>query len=244
MEKEKNMKNKKKSKYFKIALIIITILLIAGIAWKLAPLMANLSTTEGQVAFKEQIGNMGFSGGLMLMGLELLQIILVVLPAEPLEVLAGMCYGTWGGTLFITFAAFISTVMIYFLIAKLGKKVLENFMSKEKIDKIENSKFLKNTRRLEIIMFLLFFIPGTPKDLLVYIGALLPIKPIRFIMISTFARFPSIISSTMVGDNITNGEWTISLIIYGVTFLITAVGIYISKKKGGKEANEIMSILK
>ena len=134
--------------------------------------------------------------------------------------------------------------MIYFLIAKLGKKVLENFMSKEKIDKIENSKFLKNTRRLEIIMLLLFFIPGTPKDLLVYIGALLPIKPIRFIMISTFARFPSIISSTMVGDNITNGEWTISLIIYGVTFLITAVGIYISKKKGGKEANEIMSILK
>ena len=244
MEKEKNMKNKKKSKYFKIALIIITILLIAGIVWKLAPLMANLSTTEGQVAFKEQIGNMGFSGGLMLMGLELLQIILVVLPAEPLEVLAGMCYGTWGGTLFITFAAFISTVMIYFLIAKLGKKVLENFMSKEKIDKIENSKFLKNTRRLEIIMLLLFFIPGTPKDLLVYIGALLPIKPIRFIMISTFARFPSIISSTMVGDNITNGEWTISLIIYGVTFLITAVGIYISKKKGGKEANEIMSILK
>ncbi len=238
------MKNKKKSKYFKIALIIITILLIAGIVWKLAPLMANLSTTEGQVAFKEQIGNMGFSGGLMLMGLELLQIILVVLPAEPLEVLAGMCYGTWGGTLFITFAAFISTVMIYFLIAKLGKKVLENFMSKEKIDKIENSKFLKNTRRLEIIMLLLFFIPGTPKDLLVYIGALLPIKPIRFIMISTFARFPSIISSTMVGDNITNGEWTISLIIYGVTFLITAVGIYISKKKGGKEANEIMSILK
>lgn len=244
MEKEKNMKNKKKSKYFKIALIIITILLIAGIVWKLAPLMANLSTTEGQVAFKEQIGNMGFSGGLMLMGLELLQIILVVLPAEPLEVLAGMCYGTWGGTLFITFAAFISTVMIYFLIAKLGKKVLENFMSKKKIDKIENSKFLKNTSRLEIIMILLFFIPGTPKDLLVYIGALLPIKPIRFIMISTFARFPSIISSTMVGDNITNGEWTISLIIYGVTFLITAVGIYISKKKGGKEANEIMNILK
>lgn len=238
------MKNKKKSKYFKIALIIITILLIAGIVWKLAPLMANLSTTEGQVAFKEQIGNMGFSGGLMLMGLELLQIILVVLPAEPLEVLAGMCYGTWGGTLFITFAAFISTVMIYFLIAKLGKKVLENFMSKKKIDKIENSKFLKNTSRLEIIMLLLFFIPGTPKDLLVYIGALLPIKPIRFIMISTFARFPSIISSTMVGDNITNGEWTISLIIYGVTFLITAVGIYISKKKGGKEANEIMNILK
>lgn len=233
-----------KSKYFKIILTVLAVLFIAGIIWKLAPLMTNLSTHEGQVQFKEQINNMGFTGGLMLMGLELLQIILVVLPAEPLEVLAGMCYGTWGGFLFITFAAFISTIMIYFLVAKLGKKVLENFISKEKIEKIENNKFLQNTSRLEFIMALLFFIPGTPKDLLVYIGALLPIKPMHFILISTFARFPSIISSTMVGNSLTKGEWIISLIIYGITFVITAIGIYVSKRKGGKEANEIMNIIK
>ena len=233
-----------KSKYFKIILTVLAVLFIAGIIWKLAPLMTNLSTHEGQVQFKEQINNMGFTGGLMLMGLELLQIILVVLPAEPLEVLAGMCYGTWGGFLFITFAAFISTIMIYFLVAKLGKKVLENFISKEKIEKIENNKFLQNTSRLEFIMALLFFITGTPKDLLVYIGALLPIKPMHFILISTFARFPSIISSTMVGNSLTKGEWIISLIIYGITFVITAIGIYVSKRKGGKEANEIMNIIK
>ncbi len=233
-----------KSKYFKIILTVLAVLFIAGIIWKLAPLMTNLSTHEGQVQFKEQINNMGVTGGLMLMGLELLQIILVVLPAEPLEVLAGMCYGTWGGFLFITFASFISTIMIYFLVAKLGKKVLENFISKEKIEKIENSKFLQDTSRLEFIMALLFFIPGTPKDLLVYIGALLPIKPMHFILISTFARFPSIISSTMVGNSLTKGEWIISLIIYGITFVITAIGIYVSKRKGGKEANEIMNIIK
>ena len=93
-------------------------------------------------------------------------------------------------------------------------------------------------------MALLFFIPGTPKDLLVYIGALLPIKPMHFILISTFARFPSIISSTMVGNSLTKGEWIISLIIYGITFVITAIGIYVSKRKGGKEANEIMNIIK
>ena len=138
-----------KSKYFKIILTVLAVLFIAGIIWKLAPLMTNLSTHEGQVQFKEQINNMGVTGGLMLMGLELLQIILVVLPAEPLEVLAGMCYGTWGGFLFITFAAFISTIMIYFLVAKLGKKVLENFIS--------NRKFQQNFFSLYNIFFINHF---------------------------------------------------------------------------------------
>ena len=49
--------------------------------------------------FKEKINSMGIWGGLLLFGLELLQIVLVILPAEPLEILAGMCYGPIGGTL-------------------------------------------------------------------------------------------------------------------------------------------------
>lgn len=246
MKHERNGNGLKKNKalFIKILIGIIALALIGVIIWQLAPLMINLSTTEGQTAFKDKINSMGFLGGLMLFGLELIQIILIVLPAEPLEVLAGMCYGTGGGTLFITFAAFVSTVLIYFLIGKLGKNFLHHIISKEKLDKIENSKILKNTRGLELAMFILFFIPGTPKDLLVYIGALLPIKPIRFILISTFARFPSIISSTIVGDNLSVGNWTISLIVYGITFVITGIGIYVSRKKGGKETDEIMRILK
>ena len=224
--------SKKKALFIKILIGILAFTFIAILLWQLAPLMINLTTTEGQLAFKDKINSMGFLGGLMLFGLELIQIVLIVLPAEPLEVLAGMCYGTLGGTIFITFAAFISTVMIYLLIGVLGKNFLHHIIAKEKLDKIENSKVLKNTRGLEFTMFILFFIPGTPKDLLVYIGALLPIKPIRFILISTFARFPSIISSTMVGDNLSVGNWTFSIIIYAITFVITGIGIFFSRKKG------------
>lgn len=238
------MKKRGKAFYFKILLGIIVIALIAVLIWKLAPLMVNIATPEGQTAFKEQINSMGIGGWLMLMGLELAQILLIVLPAEPLEVLAGMCYGTWGGTAFILFAAFISTVLIYFIIGKLGKNAIYHFVPKEKLDKVENSKILQDTTRLEIIMALLFFIPGTPKDLLVYIGALLPIKPWRFILISTFARIPSVISSTIVGDNLSMGNWQISILVYGITFLITGIGIILTRKKGGKDTEELMRIIK
>ena len=72
------------------------------------------------------------------------------------------------------------------MVRKLGKKFVYDFCDEEKVKKIENSKIFKNPKKIEWIMIILFLIPGTPKDLLVYIAALLPINPLRFIIISTF----------------------------------------------------------
>ena len=223
-----------------IAIAILTILLIFII--KLAPFMKGLSTTEGQVAFKEKIESMGFGGILLLFALQVLQILLVVLPGEPFEVLAGVCYGAWPGALFITVSIFITTTIIFFTVRKLGHKYLYNFFHKEKVDKIMHSKLLKNPTNLEIILCILFFLPGTPKDLVVYIGGLLPIKPLRFILISTFLRFPSVITSTMVGANISNGNWKISLLIYALTFIIAMISIYLVSLKDKNK--EIINIIK
>ena len=79
-------------------------------------------------------------------------------------------------------------------------------------------------------MIILFLIPGTPKDLLVYIGALLPIKSSRFIAISTLLRFPSIISSTIAGANIIEGQWKAGILAYAITFVITLIVIFIINK--------------
>ena len=102
--------------------------------------------------------------------------------------------------------------------------------SKEKVEKIENSKLFKNPRKLEYIMLILFLIPGTPKDILVYIAGLLPIKPLRFILISTFVRFPSVISSTIAGSNLVEGNWQFSIMVYAITFIIVGIIIFIMKK--------------
>ena len=66
--------------------------------------------------------------------------------------------------------------------------------------KIEKSKIFQNPKKIEFILAMCFAITGAPKDILVYIGGLLPVKPIRFILISTFCRLPSIVSSTIVGE--------------------------------------------
>ncbi len=234
---------KKKIVNFIVLAIVIAIFVLAIIY--LAPIMKDISTKEGQIAFKEKIESLGILGVLMLFGLELAQIFFVVIPGEPLELLAGMCYGTVGGTIFITASVFITTVLIFFTVKKFGRKFVEESFGKEKIDKIENSKILKNPKKIEIIMTILFFIPGTPKDLLVYIGGLLPIKPLRFILISTFARFPSVISSTIAGAGLVTGNIKVSIISYAVTFAITAIIlILVNVFDKSKETQEALQAIK
>ena len=236
------MKKNTPIKLIRIISAITIVIVLSIFLWKLAPFIKELSTTEGQIAFKGKIDSMGFSGLLLLFGLQILQILLVILPGEPFEVLAGMCYGTWGGVLFITISVFVTTTIIFFTVRKLGHKYLYNFFKKEKVDKLMKSKLLSNPKNLDIILFILFFLPATPKDLFVYIGGLLPVKPLRFILISTFARFPSVITSTMVGAIISNGNWEVSLLIYAVTFVIAMISIYLVSLKDKNK--EIINIIK
>lgn len=239
------MNKEKKFKTLKIILTIIVVLVFIALIIYFFPIIKNLSTEEGQVAFKEKIETSGIYGFLILFGLQVAQILLVVLPGEPLEILAGMCYGAVGGTIFILFSVFVTTSIIYFAVKKYGKKLLYQFFEKEKIDKIENNKYFKNSKNIEKLLIILFLIVGTPKDLLTYIGGLLPIKPIKFILIATFCRLPSIISSTIAGSNISDGNWKISILVYAITFILTGIGMFIYDKiDKNKEAKEALKILK
>ena len=235
----------KKAKTFKYILMILVIALFVGLIVYLFPVIRNLSTPEGQMDFKNHVANMGVLGYLALFGLQFAQIFLIILPGEPIEILAGMCYGGTGGLIFITISVFIITSIVFFAVRKFGRKFVYSFCSKERIEKIENSKLFKNPKKIEWIMLILFLIPGTPKDLLVYIAGLLPLKPLRFILISTFARIPSVISSTFAGSNLVSGNWKFSIIIYVVTFLLVGIAIYVinklDKDKTAEQAMKEMS---
>lgn len=223
-------KMSKKTKIFKLILLGIVLTIAIAVTTYLIPVIKELGTPEGQQAFQTRINDSGFLGVLMLFGLQFAQIFLFIIPGEPIEILAGVCYGSLWGTVFIMISAAIISAFIYLLVHKLGRKFIYDFVSKEKIEKIENSKVFQNPKTIRFLIFILFFIPGTPKDLLTYIAALLPIKPMEFIIISTIARFPSVISSTWAGASLLEGNWQVSLGIYGVTFLIVAIVVLIMRR--------------
>ena len=113
---------------------------------------------------------------------------------------------------------------------KLGKQFVYDFSDEEKIKKIENNKLFQNPKRIELVLFILFVVPGTPKDLLTYLAGLLPIKTSRFIVISTIARIPSIVTSTIAGANIATGDWKKGIMLYLLIVVIVAIALFIFNK--------------
>lgn len=239
------MSRKDKVKIFKIILMILVVIIFIGVIIYLFPVMKDLSTKEGQIAFRDKVESSGFWGMLSLFGLQVANIFLIVVPGEPIEIIAGMCYGAFWGTIFVMASACIITIGIFFLVRKLGRKFVYDFCSKERIEKIENSKLFRNPKKIEMIMLILFLIPGTPKDLLVYLGGLLPIKASRFILISTLARIPSIISSTIAGDQLAVGQWQLGLILYAAIIVLVLIIIFIYNKfDKDKTTDEILKTIK
>lgn len=237
--------HKKRYKVLKIALAILSLAIILLAIIYMIPVMTKLSTPEGKIEFKDKVQNTGFLGMLSLFGLQIAQIFLFILPGEPIEIIAGMCYGGFLGTVFILISAAIISTAIFFIVRKLGKRFVYEFCNEEKVKKIENSSLFQNPKKVEMILFILFLLPGTPKDLLVYIAGLLPIKPSRFIIISTLARIPSIISSTYAGEKILVGNYKMAAIIYAIIVAICIILIYIFNKfDKNKTAQEALKTIK
>ena len=116
------MDKKKKLKIFKIILFIIVAIIFTVITIYLFPVMRNLSTKEGQIEFKDKVTSSGVYGVILLFILQLAQIFLFILPGEPIEILAGMCYGWFWGTIFIIISSTIIATLIFWLVRKIGKQ--------------------------------------------------------------------------------------------------------------------------
>jgi uncharacterized membrane protein YdjX (TVP38/TMEM64 family) len=232
------MENKKEKIIQVTVLLIFVGILVALTIWVL-PLFNGLTTPEGRMEFKDTIENLGTKGVFAILGLMITQILLPVLPGEPVELIAGMCYGTINGALIVTLGAFISGTIIFFAVRKFGRKFIYTFVSKEKMDTLEHSKWFNNPQKMEAIFLILFLLPGVPKDLLVFIGGLLPVKASHFLAISTLARVPAVLMLTAIGGNILNGDWINMVGVLGIAVAVTVILVAIVSKTGKISKEEI-----
>jgi len=93
-------------------------------------------------------------------------------------------------------------------------------------EKLKSFYFLINSPQSEIIKFLLFLIPGLPKDILTYIAGLAPIKPLRFFIMVTIARTPGIFFSSYIGSNIQKKNYGIAIIVGIIATALFLLGLF------------------
>lgn len=213
-----------------IVSVVIFIALMAWITLKIGlPLIEHyFGGTTTQAAdtgyFSDLVKDSPISGRLIFLGIQILQVFVALIPGEVVEVAAGAVFGPIEGTLLALLGIAIGSSIIFLLTKWLGIKFVSLFVSEEQINSM---KFIKNDRRLNNVVFFIFFIPGTPKDLLTYFVGLTRMKLLHFLGLSLVARIPSVVTSTIAGNAINNNEWMVAIIVLGVTGAVSLAGIII-----------------
>ena len=201
------------------------------------PLLELASTRS---SFASGWTNMAFGARFILMGIMALQVVVAMIPGEIIEIGAGYAFGAVEGTLLCLAGAAVGSAIIFLLTRCFGVKLVEAFVSREKLSQI---KFLQNEKKLNLVIFIAFFIPGTPKDLLTYFIGLTPMKLRTFLLISSVARIPSVITSTIGGHALGMQDYTFAILVFVITAAISGLGLLLynrimKKRKQEAESHE------
>lgn len=166
-----------------------------------------LTSHAARADFIAYVQRSGLRGMAAFFALQMLQVVVAVLPGEPVELMAGLLYGALGGMALCLAGIFVSSAVIYACVRMAGAHSVDPAS-------LHKYRFLRDEAHVKLILFLLFFIPGTPKDVLIYIGPFLPVRAGTFLALSTLARIPSVLTSTFAASQFAAGNWQVSAAVF------------------------------
>lgn len=221
---------KKPSKETIIAYSIgIGILLIAFIVLYLLfgkTLTEFVTDTE---SFKAWLDTYKGLSGVIFVLIRTFQTVIKIIPAEPLEIAAGYAFGTWGGLALCSLGSFLGSLIIVFLANKLGSKFVSAFINEEQLSTLS---LINNNKNQQLFLFIFYLIPATPKDILTYVAGSLKMNMVQFFIITTIARIPSILTSTLCGAQLEKNNIKTAAAIFIATAVTSIIcGLIYNKYK-------------
>ena len=223
-EKIQHLTPRQKKCFGAVSLIVFLLFVILVTVFIGRPMLRFVEEPE---QFRAWVDGHGLWGRLVFLGMVIFQVFIAIIPGEPLEIGAGYAFGAIEGTLICLAGTTIGGILVFLLVRKIGVRLVEVFFP---IEKIRSLWFLRTAKRRNFLTFLLFFISGTPKDLLCYFVGLTDMKLGTWVWITSVARIPSIITSTIGGDALGEEQYTLAVVAFAVTAVVSIVGILIYQK--------------
>ncbi|HIV31167.1 MAG TPA: TVP38/TMEM64 family protein [Candidatus Pullichristensenella excrementipullorum] len=205
--------------------IIVALIFIGAVGYLVGKPMVEFVREPER--FRAWVDSSGFVSRVIFVGMVVFQLIIALIPGEPLEMGAGYAFGAVEGTILCIIGCVIGSALVFLFVRRFGVKLVEVFFPREKIRSL---RFLQDSRRLNLLTFIVFFIPGTPKDLLSYFIGLTDMKLGTWLCITAVARIPSIVTSTVTGDALGLKDYQFALIAFGVTLALSLLGILVYRR--------------
>lgn len=203
--------------------VMLALMVAATIA--LIPVISILKTDEGMDNLLNYIKEKETLGILIFIGIQALQVIIPLIP--PIQIIGGVLFGSVMGSVYSCIGIYLGMSIVFGIVRIFGYPIVEALVDGKDLKKF---KFLEDSSKVEIIFFILYFIPGMPKDTLSFVAPLTSVKPKHYFLYVLPARFPLMILAAVFGSSVRNGDYTFSVILCIIMIDLAIIGILFRDK--------------
>jgi len=211
-----------KSKKFLICKISIALLGFLTIILVLKYLPRILELTVSLDKFRNYIISLGSFGSVVFIFFQILQTVIAPIPGEVIQVAGGYIYGVTFGVIYSTLGLLLGAIIAFYFTRLIGTPFIKKLINKK------NSQWMADimdSKKFSAILFIIFLVPGLPKDFLIYVAGLTPINPLKFFGILLIGRFPWLLASVSIGSNLHYGNYISTIIISLIAIVSFILGI-------------------
>lgn len=176
---------------------------------------ADLSNEQIQ----EMLADIGWRGYITVAILAMLQVIIAVLPAEPVQVVAGLTFGFPIGLAACLAGVIVGNSIIYFMYKVFGDKIRKYFDKKLDIDMDSAGR----NGKVVAVIFLLYFLPAIPYGMICFLAATMQMKYPRFILVTALGALPSVCIGVGLGHIALEFSWVLSVGVFLVLVALLAI---------------------
>ena len=164
---------------------------------------------------------------LLIIGIQVIQVVVCVLPGQPIQFAASYMFGVGRGYLLSVIGAVIGTTISFYLAKLLGSEAMHLFFGEERIK--DYQRRLNSGKGLPLA-FLIYLIPGVPKDLVSYAAGISEMRFRPFLLVATIGRSPAMLGSLLVGHFFEKQNYT-AIIILTVAIVLIMLVCFIKRDK-------------
>ena len=173
--------------------------------------------------FLNSLGPLSFIGFILLQSL---QVVAAPVPGEVTGLIGGYLYGPVLGLVLSTLGLTLGSWLAFFLSKTFGRPFVDRFVSKATLDKYDYLLHHKGA----FLVFVLFLIPGFPKDILCYILGLGHLSTKEFLAISTVGRFAGTVLLTVGGSYLRHHQYYRFSVLLGIAVIVVFI-VMVNKEK-------------
>ena len=203
------------------ALFLVFFLLTGDNAKLIKELFSGGLTNE---EIRDHLMALGFGGYITVAALSMLQVVCTVIPAEPIQVLAGLAFGFPVGLLCCAIGVLLGNTVIFALYKAFGNR-LRNYFTRNLTFDFEK---VANSARVTAVIFLLYLLPAIPYGMICFFAAGLGVKYHRYIIVTFLGAIPSVCIGVGLGNMALTTSWIFSLCVF---LVLVAILIFLSLKR-------------